>query len=456
MGFLSKDSKPKKKKGIGRIKRFEPLFDPEDAIKVRDVFINKVNDNINARKRAILIGKNIDPMVITDAFMMNNEFIPTQVLESLPTGDIRFDIMCSVDKFNNRGIPRGKAMEISGPEEMMKSARAASIVAAIQQDPRGAIVVWYETESKVNQKYVKAAGADIDRIILEIPDYVEQVYYSMREHMIKYKKERDKFVAQYIKKLGRKSISDDELDVLIFRGRMSFPILLFVYDSIGNHQSREGYQKDESGKTTATIGKHAQAHANGFRSIISMMGNTMSILIGINHTKDEMGGNQAAWGTKRTTTYGGKSLKYMNSVRIEQRGGIGGHGAGSSSFLRVTRGGKALTIGKWLTTKFIKNSLVPSSKEKIESCLFRYKPGVGFDMGVSYILAMERAGMLKGKATLGRSKKNKIIVPGGGIIEANYSDLHEMLATNPELRAKLRTALINHANESSVLVRRDV
>jgi len=463
MGFLQKQGKKKSTKStdapkVGRLRRFEPLFDPQESMNIRDRFMNKIHDDINKKRNSLIgIGKESgDPMVINEVYMMDSEYIPTQVLEVLPTSDVRFDLMCAVDKFGNRGVPRGKALEISGPEEMMKSARAANIVAAVQQDPRGAIIIWYETESKVNQRYVAAAGADTSSIVLELPDYVEQVYYSMRDHMTKYKTERDKFVKQYVAKLAKKSMSPDERELLIFKGRMSYPILVFVYDSIGNHQSMEGYKKDEAGKTTKTIGKHAQAHADGFRSITNLMGNTMAIVIGINHTKDEMGGMQAAWGAKRTTTYGGKALRYMNSIRIEQRGGIGGPGSGGGSFLERTSSGVKVKVGKWLTVKFLKNSLVDSSHQRIENVLFRYKHGMSFDMGVSYLLALEAAGMLKGGVSLGLRNKNKIIMPDNRIIEASWTEFGDMLRSQPKMVDVLRSALINHANEKSTLVRKDI
>jgi RecA/RadA recombinase len=440
-----------------RLKRFEPLFNPEESMDIRDNFISKIMTDVDKRRSSLVSGKDsVDPMVITETYMMNNNYIPTQVLETLPTDDIRFDLMCAMDLNGHRGIPRGKAMEISGPEEMMKSARAAAIVAAIQQDPRGAIVIWFETESKINQRYIAAAGADTARILLELPDYVEQVYYSAREHMLKYKKERDKFVKQYIAKHSGKTLTSEERELLIFRGRMSFPILVFVYDSIGNHQSMEAYKKDEAGKTTKTIGKHAMAHADGFRSITNLIGNTMSVFIGINHTKDDMGGMGGAWGIKRTTTYGGAALRYMNSIRIEQRGGIGGPGSGGGSFLERTSGGEKIKIGKWLTVKFLKNSLVDSSHQRIENVLFRYKSGIGFDIGVSYLLALEKAGMLKGGVSLGTRQKNKIISPDGRIIEAGYIEFGDMLRANPELKNMFRVALLTRANDNSTLIRQDI
>jgi len=455
---LTTKKRDEKPRGLGRLKRFEPLFDPEEASGICDEFTERMMDGVNAlRCKKFFKGESTDDMRIAESYRMDSQYVPTQVLETIPSGDIRLDLMLAVDRFNNRGIPRGKCIEMSGEEEMMKSARAAAMVAAIQKDPRGAIVHWHETENKVNARYIKAAGCDISRIIITLPDYIEQVYYDTGQRLREYIKVRDRFVTKYIRKHHTsKTITPLELEELIFRGRMSFPIFVDVYDSIGNHRSKESYQKSKKGTTTKTPGKHAQAHADGYREIVTPLGNAMGIFIVINHTKDEFSqGQHSSWGAKKTTTYGGRSIKFMSSIRIEHKKGIG-KGGPKSTFLKVTRRGKELIVGKWLTLKFIKNSLVETSHQRIEHVLFRYKPGVCFDMGVSYLLALEEAGHTKGPIKLTSKHKNKIIVPGGKVVEATFRDLHDMLASNNSLRNGLRKLLVNHANENSILVRKDV
>jgi len=452
-GATADSSGLKPKNTIRRIEKFSPLFDPEDAREMRDKFINKRVDAIyNAKMKSF--DKDSDKMQISDGFRLSSEFITTQVLETLPTGDVRFDMKVAVDKFGHRGIPRGKVLELSGAPETMKSARGYDILADIQKDPRGAIIHIYETESKANARYVAAAGCNVDQIIIELPDYIEQVYYDMEKVMRMYVKERSAVVAKYIKEHKKKSMTQFEFDELVFRARMSYPILAFLYDSVGNHVSMEQWQKTKSGKTTKTPGKHAQAHADGFRSIKNLLGNTMAVFIVVNHTKVEMGGMQAAWGEKKTTTYGGDHIKYMSDVRIEHRNGVG---VGEShTMLKVTRGGEEVTIGKWLTAKFIKNSLIETSQQRVEHTLFRYKFGVGFDLGVSYMLAMQDIGMIKGELKLVPSHKNKILLPGNKMIEISFTDFHKMLTEQPKLKNEIRALIEIEANNKATIVRKDV
>jgi len=443
-----------KSKGIVRVKKFDPLFDAADAKKMRDKFIDKRVDAIYAAKMKST-DKESDKMQVSDGFRLSSEFITTQVLESLPTGDVRFDMKTSVDKFGHRGIPRGKVIEISGAPEMMKSARAYDILADIQNDPRGAIIHIYETESKANARYVAAAGCDVNQIIIELPDYIEQVYYDMEKVMRMYVKERNASVAKYIKDAKKKNMTQYEFDELVFRARMSYPILAFLYDSVGNHVSMEQWQKTKAGKTTKTPGKHAQAHAEGFRSIKNLLGNTMAVFLVVNHTKVEMGGMASGWGEKKTTTFGGDHIKYMSDVRIEQRGGIG-MGGPPSTMMKVTRQGEQVTIGKWLTVKFIKNSLIETSQQRVENTLFRYKFGVGFDLGVSYMIAMSEIGMVKGDLNLSApGHKNKILLPGNKLIEVSFPDFHNMLLEQPKLKEELRGLIEDNANSKATMVRKD-
>lgn len=438
-----------------RVKKFDPLFDSEEIRKLKEKVINDRIKSIYDNK-AKSLGKDYDKMDISEGFMLDSEFVTSQVLETMPTGDVRFDMRCAVDKFGHRGIPRGKVMEISGPNECMKSARAYDMIADFQADSRGSIVTIYETESKANARYVAAAGCKVDEIIITLPDYIEQVYHDMERSLRAYTKSRNAASAAYIKKnCKKKSMTNFEFDKLMFRARMSYPLWVALYDSVGNAQSMEQWQKTQKGTTTKTPGKHAQAHADGMRSIRNALGNSMGILILINHTKAEMGGMTAAWGEKKTTTYGGDHLKYMSDIRIEQKGGVG-LGGPQTTMLRVTRKGEDITIGKWLNVKFLKNSLLETSQQKLEHTLFRYRSGAGFDMGVSYMLAMQKLGMVKGDLKLLPSNENTLILPDKKEINITFVDFHDMLVKKPDLKNKLRELIEEDANNNSTLMRKDI
>lgn len=145
----------------------------------------------------------------------------------------------------------------------------------------------------------------------------------------------------------------------------------------------------------------------------------------------------------------------MSDVRIEQRGGIG-MGGPPSTMMKVTRQGEQVTIGKWLTVKFIKNSLIETSQQRVENTLFRYKFGVGFDLGVSYMIAMSEIGMVKGDLNLSApGHKNKILLPGNKLIEVSFPDFHNMLLEQPKLKEELRGLIEDNANSKATMVRKD-
>jgi hypothetical protein len=145
----------------------------------------------------------------------------------------------------------------------------------------------------------------------------------------------------------------------------------------------------------------------------------------------------------------------MSDVRIEQKNGIA-IGGPPSTMMKVTRQGEQVTIGKWLTVKFVKNSLIETSQQSIENTLFRYKLGAGFDIGVSYMIAMSEIGMTKGDLNISApGHKNKILLPGNRLIEITFPDFHNMLTEQPKLRDEIRSLIEEHANSKSTLVRKD-
>ena len=125
--------------------------------------------------------------------------------------------------------------------------------------------------------------------------------------------------------------------------------------------------------------------------------------------------------------------------------------------LKVTRSGEELVIGRWLEVKIIKNSLVESSHTRVRSTLFRYKSGVGFDMGVSYLLALKRAGFIRGDVSMGLQKPTKIIIPGSTkVLSCTFREFHDLLVKDSTLREKFRDAIVSYANENAVMLRHDV
>ena len=437
-----------------KARKIEYLFDSHVAHKFRDNFIDKLRARSHKiRENAVINGKNgVDSSGILESTMLDNKYIFTRVLDVIETDDIRLDLMMAVSADGRRGIPRGKVIELSGREECMKSARALQWIASAQRDPRGCIVLYMDTESKLHPDYASLNGVDLSRVSVEFPAYVEAAYWSMEDILSGYIKNRDAAIYNYIKKKNKKgNLSATELDYLIYRGRLSYPTIIIVYDSVGNHQSMLAWQKDQkTGKKTKTPGAHAAAHADGFRSIKNIIGYSMATIILINHTKEDMGG-AGKWGVKKTKTYGGGGVLYNSDFRLEQKPGFGD---ANSGFLKHKKGDAEIIDGKWLTVKLLKNSMAPTSNMKIEKELFRY--AVGFDMGASYLLALDEMKLVKGGASLKVGKKNTVKLPWGGEISVTFKELHKMLATDDAFKIRLRKAIVDNANANSIFMKNDV
>ena len=446
---VRRKKRTKKKAAIGRRRR-KFLFSPDVAQGFRDDLLNKMEEDIYKLKKKAL-EKDADPFRNPNVWRMDCPYIKSRVLECIPTRDVRLDIALAEDMDGVRGLPRGKIIEISGPNEQFKSARMYNWFEAFQNDPRGAIIVLFETESKAGPKWINAAGCNVSQMFIEQPDFIEAAYYSMMHWLNKYQKERDKAIVAWIKKRAPKSMTNMEFEKHLFLGAMSFPPIVFGYDSVGNHASMLSWQKSESGKTTKTPGAHAAAHAEGLRLVKTRLGTLMGTLILINHTKDVIDMTGGGFG-KPTDTYGGKAIKYMSDIRIEQKAGVGHK---KTSIVDVTRRGKKIIIGKWVTVRFLKNSIVETSRTQVEHILFSYK--YGFNMGTSFLQALDTVdGAVKGQVQLNPNKRTKLNLPNGDTVEVTMDEFHRILLAKPKLREKFRDMIMQQAARDSVLVREDV
>ncbi|MDO5739373.1 MAG: recombinase RecA [Ornithinimicrobium sp.] len=190
-------------------------------------------------------------------------------IQVIPTGSIALDVALGVG-----GLPRGRVVEIYGPESSGKTTVALHAVANAQKG--GGIAAFIDAEHALDPEYAKALGVDTDSLLVSQPDTGEQALEIM--------------------------------DMLIRSGAID----LVVVDSVAALVPRaeiEGEMGDSH------VGLQARLMSQALRKITGALSNTGTTAIFINQLREKIG---VMFGSPETTT-GGKALKFYASVRIDVR-----------------------------------------------------------------------------------------------------------------------------------------
>lgn len=192
-------------------------------------------------------------------------------VQSVSTGSPALDSV-----FGCGGLPRGRIIEIYGLESGGKSTLALFIAAQIQK--QGGKVAWIDAEYAYSPEYARKIGVKTDELLLSQPDNGEQAL--------------------------------DVIDQLVSTAALD----LIVLDSVAAlvpEKELAGEFKDPE------MAQMARMMAKGMRMLAGNIARTNTVVIFINQIRDKIG---IYWGQKSTTT-GGKALKFFASVRLEVRKG---------------------------------------------------------------------------------------------------------------------------------------
>ena len=190
-------------------------------------------------------------------------------IEVIPTGSISLDVALGIG-----GLPRGRIVEIYGPEASGKTTVALHAIANAQK--AGGIAAIIDAEHALDPDYAKALGVDTDALLVSQPDTGEQALEIM--------------------------------DMLIRSGALD----IVVIDSVAALVPRaeiEGEMGD------AHVGLQARLMSQAMRKITGALSNTGTTAIFINQLREKVG---VFFGSPETTT-GGKALKFYASVRLDVR-----------------------------------------------------------------------------------------------------------------------------------------
>ena len=189
-------------------------------------------------------------------------------VEAIPTGALSLDIALGIG-----GIPRGRIIEIYGPESSGKTTLAQHVVAEVQRT--GGIAAFVDAEHALDPEYAKKLGVNIDQLLISQPDTGEQAL-----------------------EITEELVRSGAVDVI-------------VIDSVAALVPKAEIEGDMG---DAHMGLQARLMSQALRKLTAIVSKTKTTVIFINQIRNKIGG----YGNPETTT-GGNALKFYASVRLDIR-----------------------------------------------------------------------------------------------------------------------------------------
>lgn len=252
-------------------------------------------------------------------------------VEAISTGSLSLDLALGIG-----GVPRGRIIEIYGPEASGKTTLALHVLASAQK--KGGEAAFIDVEHALDPTYARALGVDIDNLLISQPDTGEQAL-----------------------EITEQLVRSGAIDVI-------------VVDSVAALLPRselEGEMGDSS------VGVVARLMSQALRKLTGAVSKTNTVVIFINQLREKIG---VMYGNPETTP-GGRALKYFSSVRIDVR---------RIETMKVA----GEMIGNRTRAKIVKNKVAPPFKEAEFDIIYGEgisKIGEIIDLGVKLDL-IDKAG----------------------------------------------------------------
>lgn len=221
-------------------------------------------------------------------------------VEVIPTGSMTLDLALGVG-----GVPRGRIVELYGPESSGKTTVALHIVAEAQK--MGGEAAFIDVEHALDPKYAKALGVDIDNLLVSQPDSGEQAL-----------------------EIAEQLVRSGALDVVVVDSVAAMTTKAEIDGEMGDNH----------------VGQLARLMSQAMRKLTSVVAKTGCVAIFINQIREKIG---VMYGNPETTP-GGRALKFYATIRMDVRKG------------EVIKDNK-IPIGNRMKVKIVKNKVAPPFRE---------------------------------------------------------------------------------------------
>ena len=297
-------------------------------------------------------------------------------VESISTGILSLDYAIGVG-----GLPKGRIIEIYGPQMSGKTTLTLNVIREAQQ--AGGVCAFIDAEHSLDPKYARQLGVDWDALLMSQPDTGEQAFEIM--------------------------------EMLIETGEVA----VVVVDSVAALTPRA---EIEGGYGNANVGLHARLMSQSMRKLAGIISKSNTLVIFINQLREKIG---VMFGSPEVTT-GGRALAFYSSVRLDIRR------------LETLKDGDKTATANRTRARVVKNKVGAPYRE----CEFELEFGVGVRKeGVVLDMAVEQGIVLKSGAWFtyegeqlgqGREKAKAKITSNPQLLEELTQRVKEALDATPE------------------------
>lgn len=261
---------------------------------------NQVNNNSDREKALDAALAQIQKQFGKGAVMKLGDDGAKLNIEAISTGSMSLDLATGIG-----GVPRGRIVEVFGPESSGKTTLTLHVIAEAQR--QGGKAAFIDAEHALDPEYARNLGVDVDELLVSQPDYGEQAL--------------------------------EIAEMLVRSGAIDIVVVDSVAALVPKHEI-DGAMGD------ATVGMQARLMSQALRKLAGIINKTNTTIIFINQLREKIG---VMFGNPETTT-GGRALKFFASMRIDVR-----------KVESIKSGDQVL--GNRTRAKIVKNKVAPPFKQ---------------------------------------------------------------------------------------------